>query len=179
MSHRQFTLRPFPCDRPLPDISITGHIARSHQILSLSYELQGSLAEVVVPVAAGPASRRDELWATTCFEFFLALPALQRYWEFNLSPAGHWNVYRFDGYRQGMQAESAFTALPFSVQVQPTRVCLNVEVNLEKILPAAPPLEVAIAAVIQSTQGEVSYWALSHPGSQADFHQRQGFIIQI
>lgn len=178
MSHQGFALQPFPGDRPLPDISITGEIARSRK-LSLIYELQGSLAEVVLPIASGPPSRKDELWTTTCFEFFLALPESQRYWEFNLSPAGHWNAYRFDGYRQGMQAESAFTALPFSVQVQPTRVCLNVDVDLEKIVPATQPLEVAIAAVVQPTQGEVSYWALTHPGSQADFHLRQGFIIRV
>jgi len=179
MTDQPFTLQPFPGDRPLPDVSITGQIARSVHTLALSYELRGSLAEVVVPVAADPPSRKDELWTTTCFEFFLAPSASQRYWEFNLSPAGHWNVYRFDGYRQGMQTESALTALPFSVQAQPTTVHLNVEVDLEKIVPSASSLEVAIAAVIQPTQGEVSYWALTHPGPEADFHQRQGFILRI
>lgn len=179
MSHQGFALQPFSCDLPLPDVSITGHIGRSRQTLSLSYELQGSLVEVVIPGAAGPPRRKDELWTTTCFEFFLALPESQRYWEFNLSPAGHWNVYRFDGYRQGMQTESAFTILPFSVQIQPTRVRLDIEVDLEKIIPATQPLEVAITAVIQSAQGEVSYWALTHAGSQADFHLRQGFMIRV
>jgi hypothetical protein len=179
MTDQPFTLWSFPSDRSLPDVSITGQIARSCQILRLSYELQGALAEVVIPVAAGPPSRKDELWTTTCFEFFLGLPESQRYWEFNLSPAGHWNVYRFDGYRQGMEAEPAFTALPFSVQAEPTRVHLDIEVNLDKIVPAAPPLKVAIAAVVQPTQGEVSYWALTHPGSQADFHKRRGFILRI
>lgn len=178
MSQQQFRLQPFPGDRPLPDVSITGEITRSRQ-LSLSYELQGSLAEVKIAAVAGPPRRKDELWTTTCFEFFLAVPESQRYWEFNLALAGHWNVYRFDSYRQGMQTESAFTALPFSVQIQPTRVRLDIEVDLERIVPATQPLEVAITAVIQSAQGEVSYWALTHPGSQADFHQRQGFIIRV
>ena len=60
-------------------------------------------------------ARRDRLWEETCFEFFLAVKNSPRYWEFNLSPAGHWNVYRFADYRQGMQEEPAFASLPFSV----------------------------------------------------------------
>ena len=67
----------------------------------------------MIPAPADLPARKHGLWEETCFEFFLGVKDSPRYWEFNLSPAGHWNVYRFAGYRQGMEEETAFTALPF------------------------------------------------------------------
>src|SRR4028119_1867556 len=102
----------------LPDLKVIGNIARSTNILTLGYELLAPPAEVVIPPLADKPLRKNELWQETCFEFFLGIKNFERYWEFNLSPAGHWNIYHFDGYRQGMQEEIAFTSLPFSIQNQ-------------------------------------------------------------
>ncbi len=41
-----------------------------------------------------------------------------KYWEFNLSPAGDWNVYRFTDYRQGMEEETAISSLPFNLEMR-------------------------------------------------------------
>jgi hypothetical protein len=112
-------------------------------------------------------------------EFFLAVPNSPQYWEFNLSTSGDWNVYRFAAYRQGMQEESAFTTVPFRIQHQPEMLKLDLELDLEQIIRADQPLEVAITAVIQPKTGELTYWALTHWTPQADFHQRDSFLIKL
>ena len=119
------------------------------------------------------------MWQATCFEFFLGVEEAPRYWEFNLSPAGHWNVYRFAAYRQGMQEEMAFTSLPVSLRLEPDSVRLALELDLGRIIPVDQPLEVGIAAVIQLAGIGPTYWALTHGGPQPDFHRRESFIVAL
>lgn len=178
MSDRSFSLQPFPLASPLPSLKITGNIARHVNRLTIRYALSGPLMEVMLPLAVEPA-RKHRLWEETCFEFFLGVKNSPQYWEFNLSPAGDWNVYRFAAHRQGMQAEMAFMSLPFSVQNQPDSLLLALELDLDQIVQATQALEAAISAVIKHGDGGVTYWALTHPGRQADFHQRSSFIIEL
>jgi hypothetical protein len=179
MNDQSFSLQPFPPASPLLSLQITGNIARRSNTLAIRYALRGQLAELRIPVEAEMPVRKKELWQETCLEFFLAVKNSHRYWEFNLSPAGHWNVYRFSAYRQGMQEERTFTSLPFSVQKQSDSLLLAMELALDKIVQADQALEVAISAVIKLRDGEVNYWALSHHGLQADFHRRDSFIIEL
>ena len=174
MNARKFALQPWA---PRPDLKITGKIARRGQTIIIHYELRGELAAVALPPPAGIPARRPGLWQETCFEVFLGTKNSPQYWEFNLSPAGHWNVYHFADYRQGMAEEVAFASLPFSVQRQPDSMLLILEVDLTKIIPADQPLEIGISAVIKLREGEATYWALSHPGPQADFHRRDSFSV--
>jgi hypothetical protein len=111
-----------------------------------------------------------------CFEFFLGLKDSDQYREFNLSPAGHWNVYCFKAYRQEMQEELAFLSLPFFVRKHSDALLLDLNLNLDMIVPAEHALEVAISAV---RSGNVTCWALTHPGPEADFHRRDSFIIEL
>ena len=103
MNAQSFSLKAFPTAGPLPDVKITGAIARRSDIIAIHYVLNGALTQLVIPAAANVPVRKHGLWEETCFEFFLAVKNLPHYWEFNLSPAGHWNGYRFTAYRQGMQ----------------------------------------------------------------------------
>jgi len=50
---------------------------------------------------------------------------------------------------------------------------------LNPILGSAQSLEVGITSIVQTTDGKESYWALTHPGSVADFHLRQSFILEL
>jgi hypothetical protein len=179
MKPRRFSLKPHPLAGPRPPIEINGAIARQAHTLDLGYVLYGQVAEVVVPLPADTPGRRHRLWEGTCFEFFLAARNSPRYWEFNLSPAGHWNVYRFAGYRQGMQEETAFTSLPFSVRNRPDSVALTLEVDVARIFLPGAVLEVGLAAVVKLAGGETTYWALTHSGPQPDFHCRDSFIMEL
>jgi hypothetical protein len=179
MNGQSFSLKPFPLTDPLPLIKIVGTIGRSTNILSIRYALLGHLADLVIPGAAFRPARRNELWEQTCFELFVAPKDSPRYWEFNLSPAGDWNVYRFAFYRQGMEEETAITSLPFTVQRDSESLSLVLELDLDAIVRADQVVEVALSAVIKQSSGKVTHWALTHRGPQADFHCRDSFIIPL
>jgi hypothetical protein len=179
MNGRSFSLQPFSPIGPPLTIKITGHITLLPRQLAISYDLRGDLAEVMIPAPADIATRRHGLWEETCFEFFLGVKDGPQYWEFNLSPAGHWNVYRFTGYRQGMAEETALTSLPMSVRRASDSLRLALEVDAERIVSADQPLMVGITAVVKLAGGGLTYWALIHPGPQADFHRRDSFLVEL
>lgn len=171
-----FSLQPFGISQ-LGDVAIAGTVTRWDSMLGLNYQLRGLTAVVIPPPTQTPA-RKDGLWETTCFEFFLRVKNANQYWEFNLSPAGHWNVYRFDGYRQGRQLEKALRSLLFRVERQPEALLLTLELDLAQLFQADQPLEMAISAVI-NLRGQNTYWAMVHPGPQADFHLPDSFTLQL
>ncbi|YAF93975.1 MAG: DOMON-like domain-containing protein [Nodularia sp. CChRGM 3473] len=179
MINQTFSLQPFSNNESLPNLQITGSIIRYDNRLVIKYTLTGNLKEVAIAPPSDTPARKHDLWEDTCFEFFLSIKGSQQYWEFNLSPTGHWNVYRFDGYRQGMQAETAFTILPFTVEQQTESFTLTLDIDLGKIVAANQALEVAITTVIKDRNSEVTYWALTHQGAEADFHLRDSFIIEL
>lgn len=179
MKSRSFSLKPFPSAGLLPHLEITGDIARSSNKLSISYEISGPLAELVLPAPADVSLRKNGLWEETCFEFFLAPLTSGRYWEFNLSPSGHWNIYHFASFRQGMLEEAAYAELPFSVLIYSDFLQLSLEVELDKILQADQSLKIGISAVIKTVNGRMTFWALTHSGPQPDFHRRDAFIIDL
>jgi hypothetical protein len=176
--NQQISLQPFPSAEVVP-VQITGNISRVDNQLTINYQLVGDLQEIVIAQPSDTPARQHELWQDTCFEFFLGIKDSQRYWEFNLSPAGHWNIYRFDSYRQGMQEETAFNLLPFNVEHQSDSLLLSLNVDLDKIVSSKQLIDVAITTVIKQKNGVVTYWALVHQGKEADFHIRDSFIVEL
>jgi hypothetical protein len=174
-----FSLQPFPSSKSSPDLKIAGTIARNANHLAIFYQVTGNLAEIAIAPPSNTPTRKHQLWEETCFEFFLGIKDSDRYWEFNLSPGGHWNVYRFDGYRQGMQEETAITILPFSFEQRSQSLELSVDLDLSKIIITKQQLEIAVTTVIKHQNKEVTYWALTHQGAEADFHLRDSFTINL
>jgi len=179
MNCQDFSLKPFPIDAPLPFLKLFGSITRRGDKLAIHYNLRGDFSELVIPAPAHFPARKPGLWEATCFEFFLGVKNFPLYWEFNLSPAGPWNVYRFAGYRHGMVEETAFASLPLRVQRQPDSLRVELELEIDRIVGADQPLEVGIAAVIEFAGGGLTYWALTHPGPQPDFHRRDSFLVEL
>ena len=162
-----------PQDRLAPLFHASG---RLRDRLRIEYRLKGA-SQIVVAKKSNLPTRQDNLWEHTCFEFFLGLKDSTTYWEFNLAPAKHWNVFRFANYRQNIAEEMAFDTLPFEVSLQNDTLLLNLEISLDKII-SESDLEVGITAVIEDKQ-QLSYWALTHPAEEADFHHRDSFAIQL
>jgi hypothetical protein len=102
-----------------------------------------------------------------------------QYWEFNLSPAGHWNIYRFLDYRQDLVEEIAFDSLPFQVLQGNDNLQLKLQVNLNKIITPEQSLEVGITTVIEDRASQLSYWALTHSAKEADFHLRNSYLLKL
>jgi hypothetical protein len=181
---QEFNLVPWRSSQdlaPLPGVEIAGWIdrAESGDLLEIQYWLVGDLAALAIAPAAEIPSRRFGLWEATCLEFFLAPLGQAYYWEFNLSPSGDWNVFRLEGYREGLRDEVVFQTLPFQVSRQERQLSLSLSMGLEGLVDRSIALELAVTAVIQDRDGGCSYWALSHPGLEADFHRRDGFTMQL
>jgi hypothetical protein len=175
----RFLLIPFPGEGMPAGVTVGGSIARRADILSVRYEVRGNLSKVEIPAAAEAPRRVDRLWEETCFELFLGTADSGEYREVNLSPAGHWNVYRFTRYREGMREEPAFTSLPFAIRIGPDALELSMDLDVGTILPERVTLEAGVAAVVKTVNGGTNHWALTHPGPRPDFHRRDGFSLTL
>lgn len=179
MIGHSFTLIPFPAPR-LPAVSINGTVLLQNNHLTLHYSLTGNTEEILLPPASSIPRRKDELWKATCFEFFLAIKDHPGYWEFNMSPSGDWNVYRMDAYRRmGFRQESGLLQLPFEMKKESNEYSLDVAADLTPIFRLGKELEMGITAILKTKEGDETYWALSHPSPQADFHVRESFILLL
>jgi len=176
-----FTLRPFCEDAEnTPDIRITGSIARGLETLAINYQIAGKYAALDLPETASVPERRDFLWKASCFELFIKEMDAEGYLEINLSPAGHWNIYRFDGYRKGMREEWRIDAPVVHVDDgMPDIWTISTEIHTGNIMPAIRPMQAAVSAVFKTVTGRLSYWALTHPCAEPDFHHRGGFVIRL
>ncbi len=174
-----FSLKPFPTATPHPNFTITGAVGRRVNELSIAYDVSGDTAALVFSRPSSPLLRRRGLWEETCLEFFLAPNDACHYWEFNLSPAGTWNVYRFTSYRQGMKEESAIAGIPFTVTSDKHVLQVSMKLDLGGIIPAGTLLKIGISAVIRTHGGGTTHWALVHTGPKADFHNRDNFVIEL
>lgn len=179
MSEQPFSLIPFPAPN-LPSIFITGTVAFQNNLLTLHYSLAGDIRDVSLPSMSSNPSRKDELWKETCFEFFLALQEQPDYWEFNMSPSGDWNIYHMDAYRRvGFHEEFKFSQLPFAFVKEQDQYRLDISVDLSSILsPNGQEIQMAVTAIIQTKDGNETYWALTHPAPYADFHLRESFTLR-
>jgi hypothetical protein len=179
MTGQSFSLIPFP-DTDLPDIAITGTILRQHNLFNIHYALTGEIKDIFLPSLSVHPTRRDDLWKTTCFEFFLAIKDLPQYWECNISPSGDWNVYQMDAYRRiGFREETAIQRLQFRTRRTKSGLMLDAAIDLNPIIRVGQILEVAVTAVIQTREGHETYWALAHHAPEPDFHLRESFILQM
>jgi len=175
-------MQPFALQSFLPppaSLALAGSVQRDGDRLSLQYRLEDPEGLVLLPPASAAPQRRDGLWEHTCLEAFLAEPGAAPYWEVNLAPSGDWNLYRLSGYRQGLTPESAISALPFAVNRRPDGLDLAVNLNLAALPLAGRPLALGITAVLELSDGVILYWALLHPGKEADFHRREGFGLKV
>ena len=150
------------------------------RLLTVTYVLTGDIKRLRVPPAKWPR-RVPGLWRHTCFEAFVAVKASRNYYEFNFSPSGEWAVYRFHYYRDGSPLENDRLEPGITVRRDASTLELNADIHLDH-LPAVregASLWLGLSAVIEDTEGRLSYWALTHPPGKPDFHYRDGFILHF
>ena len=172
-------LVPFGADPAAAPFRLEATARREGASLQLRYDLRGPLEQLRLPPPAPTPERRDGLWEGTCFEAFLAETGAEGYRELNLSPAGHWNLYRLDGYRRGLRPDPQVQALPFQHTMAADHLQLTLTLDLTPLDLAQAVLELALTTVLQHGDGSCSFLALSHPGAEADFHRRDGFLLRL
>jgi hypothetical protein len=97
-----------------------------------------------------------------------------------LSPSGDWNAYHMDAYRRvGFREETSIQRAQLRVERRAGTFSLEGTVDIRPILQISRQIEVAITAVLRTKDGSESYWALAHPGPEADFHLRESFILTL
>jgi hypothetical protein len=117
LASERLCLRPFDPATAPKRLRLEANLRRQGTSLTVRWILSGDLQQLRLPEPVEEPQRLDELWTSTCLECFLARPADEGYWELNLSPAGHWNLYRLDGYRQGLRPEASLQHLPSRLQL--------------------------------------------------------------
>jgi hypothetical protein len=85
-----------------------------------------------------------------------------------------------DAYRQiSLQEEEVIRGLRMDIRRHVDCYHLESVVDISPIVTAEKQLLMGISSVIQTPDGHETYWALNHPSSQADFHQRESFILAL
>jgi hypothetical protein len=166
-----------------PSLSCSAELERSGSFVSAVYVLKGRLDSLIAPVSrktGGIFSRADGLWQHTCFELFLRLPAGDEYLEFNFSPAGAWNAYKFDGYRAGMRPLSDVCLQYSDWQSDGKEARLEIKLEAAELSDIkAGSMQAGLTAVLETSDQGLSYWALAHPGEKPDFHNSKGFLVRL
>ncbi len=171
------SLIPHP-QTPGPDIKIAVSVGRPRRLgLSLDYEITGDIAGLHIPGWVR-WSRADDLWRTTCFEAFIARPE-GGYLEFNQSPSGQWAVYAFDGYREGMRHQPGVEIRNGVREQDEGRLHVAGVLDLDRMNLGEGPWRLGLSAVIEATDGAISYWALAHPSDKPDFHHPDSFVLEL
>ena len=146
-------------------VTLTRHVDGA---LELRYRIAGQIDALRVPPQS-PPTRSDALWRHTCCELFISDGA-ETYREYNFAPSGCWAAWQFTDYRTGRHD------MPQPVAPQIERAADAHTLTLTARCAAVVAGKVAIAAVIETLDGALSYWALRHPPGRADFHHAAGFI---
>lgn len=169
------TLKPFV---PLHNsIQVFGDLKVSEDRLLLDFKLNDPeklVQDSLKPFKARGLPFGDELWKTTCFECFLAIPGDPGYWEINLSPhSRRWALYRFEDYRDPQPPAPSEDFELVSIVV--TLDSLSCEFEIHNPIES---LHAALTAVIKTGDG-IAYFSLKHRPDKPDFHWREGFVIEL
>jgi hypothetical protein len=120
--------------------------------------------------------RADDLWLHTCFEAFIKPVGGAAYVECNLAPTGDWQAYALNGYRSGRRPAEAIAKPVVTSHLTDGVFTLRAEWRLgEAVTDAA--WQIGLAAVIEDSNGAISYWALRHAPEQPDFHHADAFAL--
>lgn len=169
-------------NRPVPkDVSVSVSLVGLAGKLTLEYWVRAPKGWLKVPERLAAEDRKvtDGLWKHSCFEAFLGQntqtgQGSTAYHEINLSPSGNWAAYSFTSYRQGGEDWALFNPGILCEQDQE-------EFMLRATIPLNPESgpRLGLTAVLESSDGDKSYWALSHASDQPDFHQSSTFLVTL
>lgn len=172
------SLRLHPNQPAAPAITVEAHATRPRaDRLELRYVVTGAVGELLIP-ALTETARVDELWKHTCFEAFLRPGDGDAYVELNFAPSRQWAAYGFDGYRAGMRTAGDVAPVDIEVQISDQRLELSVRLQTPDWLDGRT-WRVGLSAVIETENGEKSYWALAHPPEKPDFHHPDSFALDL
>ena len=95
--------------------------------------------------------------------------------------SGQWAAYQFSGYRSGMRVADEITAIPIVLRSRPGGCTLHASLDQHRFagLPPDRAWRLGLSAVIEDTNGGLSYWALAHAPGKPDFHHADSFTCEV
>ena len=183
-NHHEFEMVPFrasPSLQSLPsplNISITGTLQITHSHLRIQYCTSGDdILAIRWPKTSQNLRCQDELWRNTCFELFIASKNEPSYLEYNFSPSRHWAVYAFKTYRQ-RKALDYISDININHRRADGERFTDVNIILLSEFQNTA-IDIGVSAVIESNNGDLFYYALTHKGDSPNFHLRESFILEV
>jgi hypothetical protein len=173
-------LNPHPQSFPQAARGVEVEVSRSSTCqLTLRYLVAGAIGDLCLPPVAAP-TRHDGLWQHTCFEAFIRTAPDGSYYEFNFSPSTQWAAYRFGTYRSG-RSPARLARAPIRTRIGEDRFELRTLLDLGPLadLDADPVWQLGLSAVVEERSGHKSYWALTHPDGDPDFHHSDCFALEL
>lgn len=176
-------LKPFEV-RDTQDIKIFVEFDFSKGILLLVYRLvdpSGIISDLEIEESKvwtlDNSSRADNLWKSTCLEFFVKPREGKNYFEFNSNSQGQWNLYSFSDYRTSMQLEFKVSEVKMTTSFKDFEKIFRYEIDLNSLFALNDSLLFSFSSVIK--QGSlISYWAHRHSFEKPDFHHLNNFTIE-
>lgn len=169
-------------DTPCPAISnIAATILWNQEgCLELTYTIDGIIDCLRISPYRSKV-RVDGLWQHTCFELFIRAKDDAEYYEFNFAPSGAWAVYSFSGYRHRISTQVESIEPKIAVLQDAARFTLSADIRLDSFPEFRPGvcLSLGLSAVIEESDGALSYWALKHPPGKPDFHHADAFALEL
>ncbi len=181
--HQDFSLTTFDNHQTPSGVKIDLRLHRKGNDLMFKYRVSGSVLELSSikwpDERREMAARRDELWKTTVFEFFVAVDGQAGYIEMNIAPSGDWNAYAFSNYRAGMLPVASIAKTPLSsTSKDADSLALEGVIHLSDFQ-LVGPVVLGASAVLEYQDGRKEYWALAHRGEKPDFHLRDSFTAHV
>ena len=173
----RWPLRPHPATPCAAVQRLEVSLVREPDGWRLSYALAGALPALRLPHPSEHPSPADGLWRHTCFEAFVGTVGSARYREFNFSPSGDWAAYAFAAERQRDPAAPTGPAPRIACTHDARTLRLTAWLPADA-LPAMGGV-LGLSAVVETTDGALSYWALVHPRAQTDFHHAAGWTARV
>ena len=148
--------------------------------LQLVYVVAGNCAALRIPYATERPGLADGLWRHTCLEAFVAVDGDSAYREFNFSPSGQCAIYSFASERVRKPVEVDVAMQPsIHIHSGSEQLTLTAQLPWAALPPRGCALCIALSAVIEEANGQLSYWALQHPCEQPDFHHPAGRALRL
>ena len=147
--------------------------------IMLCYQIQGNKIGFHWPNKSQIPERQIGLWESTCFEIFIKHKDGDEYFEFNFSPNGNWNCFYFAKRGEPLR-EAQINFNPKINHLEEGKLTVEINKNcLGDGFWEAGCMQVNISAVIESKEGNLSYWALEHKDSEPNFHNFSSFVLNL
>lgn len=166
--------------------TVKARMERTGLSLFCQYLIDGDTTRVLLPKRnSNNPTRMNGLWETTCFELFLKNKNSPNYLEFNFSTSGNWNAFSFSDYRSGMLEFGGISKMDIRFNYGPGYLGLDATLHLKEKRHFLEEdfddgrIKACLCAVVENTQNEKSYWAVSHLSNKPDFHNDDNFTLKL